>query len=102
MNITITDEDVAKSIAAEVEQATGTHCEVFTNETGSVILYNHTQVIARTTPLFSVIDVAPLAGPFRCEITEIPLAVQTFSGIKKVANALNTATSHVLNAALNH
>ena len=102
MNITITDKDVAKSIATEIEQATGTQCEVFSNDTGSVIIYDHTVTVARITTLSSVIDVAPLAGPFRCENTDIPLAMQTLNGIKEIAHALDTATSHVLNAALNH
>jgi len=102
MNITITGDDVAKSIAAEIEQATGTHCEAFANDTGSVVIYDNIAAIARVTPLSSVIDVAPLCGPFRCEITEVPLAVQTFNDMREAARALDTATSHVLNAALNH
>lgn len=77
-------------------------CEVFTNETGSVIIYDHTKAIARVTPLFDVIDVAPLCGPFVGHITDVPLAVSTFNDMKEAASALDTATSHVLNAALNH
>ena len=77
MHITITGEEVAKAIASEIEQATGTHCEAFSNDTGSVVIYDNIAAIARVTPLFSVIDVAPLCGPFRCEITEVPLTVQT-------------------------
>lgn len=100
MNITITDKDVAKSIATEIGKATGMACEVFTNETGSVIIYDHTKAVARVTPLFDVIDVAPLCGPFVSHITDVPLAVSTFNDMKETAHALDDATSHVLNAAL--
>lgn len=102
MNITITDKDVAESIATEIQQATGLACEVFSNDTGSVILCDHNTAIARVTPLFSVIDIAPLHGPFVGDITSIPFAVSTFKGMKEAAHALDTATSHVLNATLNH
>ena len=102
MHITITGKDVAKSIATEIGKTTGMACEVFTNETGSVIIYDHTKAIARVTPLFDVIDVAPLCGPFVGHITDVPLAVSTFSDMKEAGRALDTATSHVLNAALNH
>lgn len=64
---------MAKSIATETEQATGKHCEVFSNETGSVIICNHT----------------------------VTIAVRTIDDIREIANALDTATSHVLNAAPN-
>lgn len=98
----ITDKDVAESIATEIGKATGMACEAFSNDIGSVVIYDHTAAIARVTPLFSVVDVAPLCGPFVGDITEIPLAVRTFSDMKEAAHALDTATSHVLNAALNH
>lgn len=102
MHITITGKDVAKSIATEIGMATGMACEVFTNETGSVIIFDHTKAIARVTPLFDVIDVAPLCGPFVGHITDVLLAVSTFDDMKKAASALDEATSHILNAALNH
>lgn len=102
MDITITDEDVAKSIATEIEKATGMACEAFSNDTGSVVIYDHTVAIARVTPLFSVADVAPLCGPFVGKITEVPLAVRTFKDMKEATHALDTATSHALNAAINH
>lgn len=102
--ITITDMDVAKSIATEIEKATGTDCKAFSNGTGSsVIVYDRTTVIARViAELFPAITVSPSYGPFVGEITEIPLAVRTFNDMKEAAHALDTATSHVLNAALNH
>ena len=102
MNITIKSKDVTELIVAEVECATGKDCEVFTNETGSVVIYDHTEAIARVTPLFDVIDVAPLRGSFVGEITDIPFEAETVGGLREIAHALDKATSHVLNAALNH
>lgn len=102
MHITITGEEVAKTIAAGVEQTTGKTCEAFTNETGSVVVCDRNTVIARVTPLFSVIDVAPLCGPFVCDITEVPFDAWNIDDIREIANALDTAISHVTNAALNH
>ena len=101
MNITITSEDVAESIAAEIEQATGMNCKALANETGSVIVCNRTAVIARVTELSSVATVAPSSGQFIGEVTEIPLEARTIDGIREIANALDTATSHVISAALN-
>lgn len=101
MEATITSKDVAETIAAHVAQTTGTHCETFTNDVAAVILH-HTQVIARITPLFSVIAVAPIGGTFEGEITEIPLEARTIDGIREIANALDEATSHVLSAAMHH
>lgn len=102
MNITFTDKDVAKSIVTEVKRATNMYCEAFSNDTGSVVVCDDTTVIARVTPLSSEIAVTPLVGPFAGEATWIPRAVSTFDDMKKAASALTTATSHALNAALNH
>lgn len=99
--MTITDKDAAESIAAEVERATGMDCKAFSNETGSVIVCDRTAVIARVTELSPVVRVAPLGGPFVGEVTEIPLKARNIDGIREIANALDTATSHVLNAAMN-
>lgn len=93
--------EVAETIAAHVAQTTGTHCETFTNNVAAVILH-HTQVIARITPLFSVIAVAPIGGTFAGEVTEIPLEARTIDGVREIANALDEATSHVLSAAMHH
>ena len=101
--IEITSKDVAKSIAADIEEATGTHCEAFTNEAGSIVLYDHTTVIARVTAeLFPYIVVNPLYGSFAGETTSIPVAVRTFDDMKEAASAMDIATSYTLNAALNH
>lgn len=99
MNIEITSKDVAEAIAKQVEEATGEYCDAFSNATGSVIAM-HDTMIARITPLFSVMDVAPFDGPFRCETTEIPLEARSVDGLREIAHAIDEATSHVLAAAV--
>ena len=101
MEVTITSEEVAETIAAIIAQTTGKHCETFSNDVTTVILY-HTQAIARITTLFSVIAVAPIGGTFAEEITEIPLEARTINGTREIAHALDRAASHVLSAAMNH
>lgn len=99
MNIEITSKDVAKVIAQQIEQTTGENCEAFSNPVGSAVIMHNT-MIARITPLFNVVDVAPLDGPFRCEITEIPMEASTVSGLMEIAHAIDEATLHVLAAAV--
>lgn len=90
--------DVAKTIAKKIEEATGEHCEACSNGTGSVIAL-HDTMIARITPLPSVMDVAPLDGPFYRETTEIPLEARTVGELMDIAPAIDEATLHVLAAA---
>ena len=99
MYIEITSKEVAEAIAERIEEATGECCEAFSNATGSVITLRGT-MIARITPLFSVIDVAPLSGPFRREITEIPMEANSVRGVREIAHAIDEAISHVLAAAV--
>ena len=99
MNIEFTSKEMAEAIAKNIEEATGEYCESFSNATGSVITL-HDTVIARITTLFSVMDVAPLDGPFRCEITEIPLEAKTVDELREIAHAIDEAASHVLSAAV--
>lgn len=101
-DIAIAGKDVAESIASEVEQATGMDRKARSDDTGPVVVHDRTQAVARITPLSSVTDVAPLRGAFVGDIAEIPLAARAFRDIKETAHAPDTATSHVLNAAINH
>lgn len=102
MEVKINSKEVAEAIAAKVEQVTGHDCEAFANETGSVVVYHHTQVIAQITPLFSVMDVEPVGGLFDGETVCIPLEAETIGGIREIVNTMDRATSHVLNAAMHH
>lgn len=101
MDITMDSREVAEAIAARVAQTTGMHCEVFANE-GGVVIVHHADVIARLTPLFSVIAVAPIGGEYQCDITEIPLEAHTIDGLREIGSAIDEATAHVLNAAIHH
>lgn len=102
MNIAITSEEAAKVIAEEIKQATGTDCEAHTDHINTVIVYDHTETIAQVTTAFGVVAVAPSRGPFAGKVTTIPLEAETIDGLREIAHALTKATSHVLNAALNH
>ena len=98
----ITSEEAAKVIAEAVKQTTGTDCEAHTDDINTVITYNHTKTIAQVTTLFGVVAVTPSRGLFVGEVTTIPMEARTIDDIREIARALDTATSHVLNAALNH
>ena len=102
MHVTITSEEAAKVIVEEIKQATGMDCEAHTDDINTVITYNHTTTIAQVTTLFGVIAVAPSRGLFVGDVTEIPSEARTIDGLREIAHALTKATSHVLNAALNH
>lgn len=39
MEVNINSKEIAEAIAEKVEQVTGLDCEAFTNETGSVVVY---------------------------------------------------------------
>lgn len=99
MHIELTGEEVAKVIAEQIEEATGEFCEASSNATGPVITQRDT-MIARITPLFNVMDVAPFDGPFRGEITEIQLEAETVNGLREIGHAIDEAASHVLAAAV--
>lgn len=100
MEVSLTSMEVAETIAAQVEQATGLDCEAYSNEVGSVVVFRTGAVIARITPLFSVMDVTPVGGTFDGESTEVPLEVRTVDGLREMARSIDEAASHVLNAAM--
>lgn len=56
-----------------------------------------------TFPTFAFLFSFPCRLDAACggEITEIPFGAPSINGIREVARALDTATSHVLSAALN-
>ena len=100
MVVMLKSKEVAETIAAQVEAATGTDCEAFTNTDGAVIVCNRTKVIARITPMFSVMDIEPVGGLFDGETVCIPLVAQTIDGIREIVYTTDRATSHVLSAAM--
>ena len=102
MEVKINSKEIAEAIAAKVEQVTGLDCEAFSNETGSVVVYNRTQVIAQITPLFNVTDVTPFGGLFDGETVCIPLEAETIYGIKELTETYDEAAMRVISAAVKH
>lgn len=102
MEVKINSKEVAEAIAAKVEQVTGLDCEAFANETGSVVVYNHTKVIAQITPLFSVMDVTPVGGVFDGETVCIPLEAETIYGLRELTETYDEAAMRVTSAAVAH
>lgn len=102
MEISLTSKEVADAIAAQVEQTTGLDCEAFTGETGAEVMFRHTTVIARITPLFSVMHVTPVGGTFNDEDTEVPLEVRTVDGLRQMARSIDEAAAHTLSAAMDN
>lgn len=102
MEVKINSKEIAEAIAEKVEQVTGHDCEAFTNETGAVVVYNRTQVIAQITPLFDVMDVEPVGGLFNGKTVCIPLRAKTIYGIKELANTYDEAAMRVISAAVKH
>lgn len=100
MEVTLKSKEVAKTIAAQVEQATGLYCEAYSNEVGSVVVFRSTAIIARIAPLFDIMYVTPVGGPFDDENTEVPLEAKTVDGLREMARSIDEAASHVLNAAM--
>lgn len=100
MEVTLTSKEVAETIAAQVEQSTGLDCEAYSSETGSVVVFRTGTVIARITPLFDIMYVTPVGGPFDGENTEVPLETRTVDGLREMARSIDEAASHVLNAAM--
>lgn len=102
MEVSLTSKEVAETIAAQVEQATGLDCEAYSNEVGSVVVFRTGAVIARITPLFSVMDVTPVGGTFDGENVEVPLEARTVDGLREMARSIDEAAAHVLSAAMDN
>lgn len=102
MEVKINSKEIAEAIAVKVEQVTGLACEAFTNQNGAIVLYNHTQVIARITPLLGVVDVTPVGGVFDGEPVTIPTEASTFYGLKEIAAMMDEANMRATSAAVAH
>lgn len=98
--VKLTGKEVADTIAAQVEQATGLDCEAYANEAGAVVVFRHTTVIARISPLFDIMDGTPVGGTFDGENVEVPLEVRTVDGLRQMARSIDEAASHALSAAM--
>jgi len=102
MEVKINSKEIAEAIAAKVEQVTGLDCEAFTNQAGSIVVYDHTRVIALITPLINVVDVVPVGGVFDGETVCIPLEAETIYGLKEIAAMMDEANMRATSAAVAH
>lgn len=100
MEVKIESNEVAEAIAARVEGMTGKGCEVFTNAIGESVICHLTTVIARITPVYGCVYVMPFGGTFDGEIVSVPLEAETLGGLREIPNALDRATSYVINAVM--
>lgn len=102
MEVKINSKEIAEAIAEKVEQVTGRDCEAYTNQAGSIVVYNHTRVIAQITPIVDVVDVVPVGGVFDGETVCIPLKAKTIYGIKEIAAMMDEANMRATSAAVAH
>ena len=102
MEIEINSEEIAEAIAAKVERVTGLDCEAYTNQVGSIVVYNLAQVIALVTPLIDTVEVTPVGGVFDREPVTIPTGARTVDGLKKIADAMDDANMRAISAAIKH
>lgn len=101
MDIEITAEEAARAIADGVEAATGLRCKAYTSDLGdAVVMCDFTHAITRITPLFSVMDATPIAGPFVGDTAEIPLEIRSVEELREAAHAIDEAIAHAIGAAL--
>ena len=100
MDINITAQEIADTIAEAVTETTGLRCETFTDGCGNaVIIADHTHLIARIVPDRKSIQV--VAAPFGPEAvaTGIPSKATSLSGVRELATHLDDAMAHVIAAA---
>ena len=102
MEFTISSKEIAEAIAAEVGTVTNNDCEAYTNPSGAVIVYKDAAVIARIMTVYDVAYITPVGGTFGEISTEVQLESKTIDGIRDIAQALDEAISHVINAAMSN
>lgn len=101
INVNLTAEDVADTIAKMVQEKTNLRCEAFTDEYGkAVIISDYTHLIARITPYFRSIQVVAAPLDLEAVATSIPRKVTSLSGMRELAAHLDDATAHVIAAAV--
>lgn len=100
MDINMTTQEIADTIANAVTETANIRCEVFTNEYGkAVIISDYTDLVARITPSYNCIRV--VAAPLNREavVTNIPDKATSISDVREVATQLDDAIAHVTAAA---
>lgn len=101
MDINMTAQEIADTIAQAVTEATSLRCETFTDGCGNaVIIADYTHLVARIIPDYQRIQV--VAAPFGLEavVTDIPSKATSLSGMREIAAQLDDAIAHVTAAAV--
>lgn len=100
MEVTFDIKEIAEAIATKVKLVTGVGCEAFASETGAVVVYRYTNIIARVTPLFGSIYVAPVGGAFHGGPVEISEEAHTVNDLREIGAAIDEAIMRVTSAAV--
>lgn len=101
ININLTAEDIADTIAKTVQDKTNLRCEAFTDDHNkAVIISDYTHLIARITPYYKSIQVVAAPLDLEAEATSIPSKATSLSGMRELAAHLDDATAHVIAAAV--
>lgn len=100
MDINMTAQEIADTIAEAVTETTSLRCETFADGRGNaVIIADHTHLVARITQDGRTIQVA--AAPFGPDAaaTSIPGKATTLNGMRDLAAHIDDAMAHVMAAA---
>lgn len=100
MDINMTADEIADTIAKAVTETTSLRCEAFADDHGkTVIITDHTHLVARITPYHKSVQV--VAAPLDPEAvaTSIPSKATSLSGMRELAAHLDDAIAHVIAAA---
>lgn len=100
MEITLTVQEIADTIAKTVQERTSLRCEAFTDKhSKAVIISDHTHLIARITPYHKSIQVVAAPLDLEAVATSIPSKVTSLSGMRELTAHLDDATANVTAAA---
>ena len=101
MDINMTAQEIADTIAKAVTETTSLRCETFADGYGNaVIIADYPHLIARIIQDYKNIQV--VAAPFGLDaaVTSIPGKATSLSGMRKLAAQLDDAIAHVTTAAV--
>lgn len=101
MDINMTAQEIADTIAKEVTEATSLRCETFTNDYGNaVIISDYPNLVARIVPDYDGIQVVAAPLDLEAVVTSIPSKATSLSGVRELVAHLDDAIAHVIAAAV--
>lgn len=101
MDINMTAQEIADTIANAVTETTSLRCETFADDCGNaVIIADYIHFVARIVPDYTSIQV--VAAPFDLDavVTGIPSKATSLSDARELAAHLDDAIAHVTAAAV--